>query len=137
MTTPTDRNPAIRTITDRITMSDGAEVATTTIETTCHDNDQGRLGEVIICHGTPWSSRMWLPLARQLARHIRIRLWDMPGYGESFPDLSDTSAQPTDIPFAEALPRRPHVTRFPRSGHLVPVEAPHDLLTDVTAWLDG
>lgn len=266
MTTPTDRSPAIRTITDRLTLSDGSEVATTTLEPSDRDNDQVRLGEVIICHGTPWSSHMWLPLARELAQTKRVRLWDMPGYGESIPATSGesipapagTSAQPTDDPLAEAtpavdlitqrrrlaelidcwtisdphviahdiggavalgahllegsdfaslylldvvtldpwgspffrlvaenekvfaalrpehtapivdrlgearcpvrigwgaddpwipanqadrlaeaLPHRPHVTRFPRTGHLVPLEAPHDLHADVTAWLHG
>jgi pimeloyl-ACP methyl ester carboxylesterase len=36
-----------------------------------------------MCHGTPWSSRLWGPLAERLnATHTTYR-WDMPGYGES------------------------------------------------------
>ncbi|MGO0605562.1 alpha/beta fold hydrolase [Brevibacterium linens] len=104
MTTPTARSPAIRTSTDRITLRDGAEVATTTLEPSDRDNDRDRLGEVIICHGTPWSSHTWLPLARELAQTNRVRLWDMPGFGESIPDPIGSSAQPPDDPLAEAAP---------------------------------
>lgn len=34
-------------------------------------------------HGTPWSSLLWRPIARALARHFTVYLWDMPGYGSS------------------------------------------------------
>ena len=119
MTTPTNHGPAIRTFTDRITLSDGAEAATTTLEPTVHDNDLGRLGEVIICHGTPWSARMWLPLARDLAQTYRVRLWDMPGYGESIPDLAGTSAQPTDDPLAEAASAVDLITQRRRLAELI------------------
>ena len=40
-------------------------------------------GEVVLCHGTPWSSRVWDRVARDLGRHSRVFLWDMPGYGGS------------------------------------------------------
>lgn len=40
-------------------------------------------GDVVICHGTPWSSRMWWPLARTLSSTHSVFLWDMPGYGAS------------------------------------------------------
>lgn len=38
---------------------------------------------VVLCHGTPWSSRVWWPVARRLAETHRVHLWDMPGYGRS------------------------------------------------------
>lgn len=142
MTTPIDRSPALRICTDRITLSDGAEVATTTLEPTFHDNVQDRLGEVIICHGTPWSSRMWLPLARDLAETNRVRLWDMPGYGDSIPATSGksisgpstTSAQPTDDPLAEAAPAVDLITQRRRLAELIDcwdVANPHVIAHDI------
>lgn len=41
---------------------------------------------VVFCHGTPWSSRLWAPVAAALASRYRVFLWDMPGYGESSKD---------------------------------------------------
>ena len=38
---------------------------------------------VVLCHGTPWSSRLWVPLADALSADYTAYLWDMPGYGES------------------------------------------------------
>jgi pimeloyl-ACP methyl ester carboxylesterase len=38
---------------------------------------------IVLCHGTPWSSRLWVELARGLAGEFTVYLWDMPGYGES------------------------------------------------------
>ncbi len=46
----------------------------------------GRAGHgppVVLCHGTPWSSRLWSPYADALAAEYTVHLWDMPGYGES------------------------------------------------------
>jgi pimeloyl-ACP methyl ester carboxylesterase len=46
----------------------------------------GRIGRgpaVVFCHGTPWSSDLWRPVAEALAPHFTVYLWDMPGYGES------------------------------------------------------
>ncbi|MDQ1083889.1 MULTISPECIES: alpha/beta fold hydrolase [Microbacterium] len=45
-------------------------------------------GEVVLCHGTPWSSRVWAQVARELSRDYRVFLWDMPGYGESDRDAT-------------------------------------------------
>ncbi len=45
-----------------------------------------RLGSgppVVFCHGTPWSSELWRPVAEALAPHFTVHLWDMPGYGTS------------------------------------------------------
>jgi pimeloyl-ACP methyl ester carboxylesterase len=41
---------------------------------------------VVLCHGTPWSSRLWAPVAELLAADYTTYLWDMPGYGESSKD---------------------------------------------------
>ena len=46
----------------------------------------GRLGsgpDVVLCHGTPWSSDLWRPCAEALAPYFTVHLWDMPGYGRS------------------------------------------------------
>ena len=39
--------------------------------------------DVVFCHGTPWSSWLWLPYAQSLSRDYTVHLWDMPGYGQS------------------------------------------------------
>ncbi|MFD1718237.1 alpha/beta fold hydrolase [Georgenia deserti] len=49
----------------------------------------GRLGSgppVVLCHGTPWSSALWAPIARALSADHTVYLWDMPGYGASSMD---------------------------------------------------
>jgi pimeloyl-ACP methyl ester carboxylesterase len=38
---------------------------------------------VVFCHGTPWSSVLWRPLAEALSKEFQVYLWDMPGYGQS------------------------------------------------------
>ena len=43
----------------------------------------GRGPAVVFCHGTPWSSDLWRPMAQALGPHFTVYLWDMPGYGES------------------------------------------------------
>ena len=46
----------------------------------------GRAGsgpDVVFCHGTPWSSQLWRPIAEALAPSFTVHLWDMPGYGRS------------------------------------------------------
>ncbi|HEX6652956.1 MAG TPA: alpha/beta hydrolase [Thermoleophilaceae bacterium] len=41
---------------------------------------------VVLCHGTPWSSRLWGPVADALSSDHTTYVWDMPGYGESSKD---------------------------------------------------
>lgn len=41
------------------------------------------VGDVVLCHGTPWSAQVWAGVARDLSRNYRVFLWDMPGYGDS------------------------------------------------------
>jgi len=46
----------------------------------------GRAGDgpaVVFCHGTPWSSVLWRPIADALTARYSVYLWDMPGYGRS------------------------------------------------------
>ncbi len=46
----------------------------------------GRIGsgpDVVLCHGTPWSSELWRPCAEALAPYFTVYQWDMPGYGRS------------------------------------------------------
>ena len=62
---------------------DGTTIATYTLEP-----DQPSNGDVVLCHGTPWSSRVWAPVARRLSTTHRVRLWDMPGYGRSTMDAA-------------------------------------------------
>lgn len=38
---------------------------------------------MVFCHGTPWSSDLWRPVAEALAPYFTVYLWDMPGYGVS------------------------------------------------------
>ncbi|MET7610110.1 alpha/beta hydrolase [Streptomyces seoulensis] len=48
-------------------------------------NSLGQPGQepVVLLHGTPFSSYVWRDIARTLARHHQVFVWDMPGYGES------------------------------------------------------
>ena len=48
---------------------------------------------MVFCHGTPWSSDLWRPLAEALAARHTVYLWDMPGYGES----SKEAAHPVSL----------------------------------------
>ncbi|MEV0977810.1 alpha/beta hydrolase [Streptomyces sp. NPDC049915] len=45
----------------------------------------GRVGRdpVVLLHGTPFSSYVWRAIARALAHHYQVFVWDMPGYGAS------------------------------------------------------
>jgi len=38
---------------------------------------------LIFIHGTPWSSRVWVPYALSLSRHFQVYLSDNPGFGDS------------------------------------------------------
>lgn len=58
---------------------DGTTIATYVLESTA----QAPAGDVVLCHGTPWSAAVWMPVARTLRRTHRVFLWDMPGYGAS------------------------------------------------------
>jgi pimeloyl-ACP methyl ester carboxylesterase len=38
---------------------------------------------VVLCHGTPFSSAIWRPVADALSTDHTVYVWDMPGYGAS------------------------------------------------------
>src|SRR5262245_4007648 len=40
----------------------------------------------VVCHGTPWSSRVCAPYAEAVADRFTVHLWDLPGYGRSSKD---------------------------------------------------
>jgi pimeloyl-ACP methyl ester carboxylesterase len=76
---------------------------------------------VVLCHGTPWSSALWRPVAERLAQTQRVYLWDMPGYGRSSKD----PGHPVDLGvqgelFADLLREwaldRPHVVAHDFGG---------------------
>lgn len=59
---------------------DGTAVATWALE------PRGRpaRADIVLCHGTPWSSLVWGAVAHRLVDDgYRVLLWDMPGYGRS------------------------------------------------------
>lgn len=58
-------------------------VGPTTVATRILEPTGPARGDVVLCHGTPWSSQIWGRVARDLARDHRVFLWDMPGYGDS------------------------------------------------------
>jgi pimeloyl-ACP methyl ester carboxylesterase len=84
----------------------------------------GRSGSgpaVVLCHGTPFSSRVWQPFADALSSDFSVHLWDMPGYGRS----SKHPGQPVDFgsqaeAFAALLGHwgldRPHVVAHDFGG---------------------
>lgn len=41
---------------------------------------------LILIHGTPWSSRLWVPFATSLSNQFRVYCFDRPGFGESPPE---------------------------------------------------
>ena len=78
-------------------------------------------GDVVFCHGTPWSAHVWADAAQHLSAGFRVFLWDMPGYGRSTKD----PAAPVDLAsqmsrFAQLLEhwqlRRPHVVAHDIGG---------------------
>ncbi|MFI6014703.1 alpha/beta fold hydrolase [Streptomyces sp. NPDC051243] len=61
---------------------------TRTFNSSSGDVRWDRLGQpgrppVVLLHGTPFSSYVWRAVARSLARHHQVFVWDMPGYGTS------------------------------------------------------
>lgn len=66
----------------------------------------GRLGDgppVIFCHGTPWSSALWAPIADALSAEHTVYLWDMLGYGTSSMTDGDVSLAAQGLVLAELL----------------------------------
>jgi pimeloyl-ACP methyl ester carboxylesterase len=53
---------------------------------------------VVFVHGTPWSSRVWVPFALALSRNFHVYLSDNTGFGESPLErrLPNTAFQPSN-----------------------------------------
>lgn len=52
-----------------------------TISYTIQGNPEGP--PLVFIHGTPWSSRVWVPFAEAFSSSFKIYLFDNPGYGQS------------------------------------------------------
>ena len=46
---------------------------------------------MVFCHGTPWASALWAPIADALSTEHTVYLWDMLGYGTSSMTEGDVS----------------------------------------------
>lgn len=78
-------------------------------------------GDIVFCHGTPWSSAVWGKVAQNLRRDHRVLLWDMPGYGGSAKGPSVSTTLRAQAPrLVELLDRwdieRPHVVAHDIGG---------------------
>ncbi|MGO2658225.1 alpha/beta fold hydrolase [Mycetocola reblochoni] len=95
---------------------DGVAIATWVMEPAC-----SAVGDVVLCHGTPWSSAVWADVARELSHDHRVFLWDMPGYGESDTGPGVATALPVQSARLAALLqtwglRSPHVVAHDIGG---------------------
>lgn len=74
-------------------------MATTTLDQTFHYENAAYIYNIkwcslghpaspplILIHGTPWSSRFWVPFALSLSRQFHVYLFDRPGFGDSPPE---------------------------------------------------
>jgi len=76
-------------------------------------------GDVVLCHGTPWSSAVWADVARRLAVDRRVFAYDMPGYGASIgPD-------PVDVDLVAQ--RRRFAAMLDHWGLISPAVVAHDI----------
>ncbi|MDQ0709250.1 pimeloyl-ACP methyl ester carboxylesterase [Arthrobacter woluwensis] len=78
-------------------------------------------GDIVFCHGTPWSSAVWGAVAQDLRRDHRVFLWDMPGYGDSAMGPSVSTSLRAQAPrLVRLLDRweldRPHVVAHDIGG---------------------
>jgi len=65
---------------------DAAQVLTESFAVGDQEVRWGRWGDgppLVLCHGTPWSSALWAPIADALTAEHTVYLWDMLGYGAS------------------------------------------------------
>jgi pimeloyl-ACP methyl ester carboxylesterase len=58
---------------------------------------------LIFIHGTPWSSRLWAPIALAVSQTLqyRVYLFDNPGYGESHGRSAEAKGSPPHISLAD------------------------------------
>ncbi|GAB19842.1 putative hydrolase [Gordonia effusa NBRC 100432] len=93
----------------------GTNVATYVLE------PERSMGDVVFCHGTPWSAQVWADVAYRLGSNYRVFLWDMPGYGHSIGPADTPLDLPTQMSrFSELLAHweleRPHVVAHDIGG---------------------
>ncbi|MFE5777296.1 alpha/beta fold hydrolase [Brachybacterium sp. NPDC056505] len=75
--------------------------------------------DVVLCHGTPWSARVWAHVATTLAADRRVLLWDMPGYGRS------------EMGPQVAVDLATQMGRLPRLLDVLGIERPHVVAHDI------
>jgi pimeloyl-ACP methyl ester carboxylesterase len=58
---------------------------------------------LVFIHGTPWSSRLWAPIALAIAQSLQycVYLFDNPGYGESHTRTADAEESPAQVSLAD------------------------------------
>lgn len=93
----------------------GDRIATYVLEPLCGEP----VGEVVLCHGTPWSSLVWADVAWQLASDRRVFMYDMPGYGASI------GTRPTDVDLVTQ--RRRFAALLKHWGLACPAVVAHDI----------
>jgi pimeloyl-ACP methyl ester carboxylesterase len=76
---------------------------------------------LVFCHGTPWSSELWKPIAEALSSDFAVHLWDMIGYGAStMSEGQDVSLAAQGALFADLLEHwglaEPHVVAHDYGG---------------------
>ena len=81
--------------------------------------DKEPVGDVVLCHGTPWSSAVWGAVARQLASDRRVFMYDMPGYGASI------GAHPVGVDLVTQ--RRRFAALLKHWGLMLPTVVAHDV----------
>lgn len=58
---------------------------------------------LVFIHGTPWSSRLWAPIAQAVAQTLRYRvyLFDNPGYGQSHERTAEAKGARPQVSLAD------------------------------------
>lgn len=82
---------------------------------------QGSGPPLVFCHGTPWSSALWKPIADTFSDEFTVHLWDMLGYGAStMGDGQDVSLAAQGALLADMLEHwdlaEPHVVAHDYGG---------------------
>jgi pimeloyl-ACP methyl ester carboxylesterase len=111
-------DPTITPLPDPVAVAIGD---TTVLTYTLGADQPDPAGDVVFCHGTPWSAQVWADAAQHLSAGFRVFLWDMPGYGRSTKDPAvavDLASQMSR--FAQLLEHwqldRPHVVAHDIGG---------------------
>jgi pimeloyl-ACP methyl ester carboxylesterase len=103
---------ARRVLTETFTWRDGQQVRW---------SRRGSGPPLVFCHGTPWSSALWKPIADTFSDEFTVHLWDMLGYGASaMSEGQDVSLAAQGALFAALLEHwdlaEPHVVAHDYGG---------------------